>query len=333
MRKNTQVKLAACPEGIPEPQNFLVADAEMPVASPGQVLVQTLYLSLDPYMRSQIAGRHVSAAISVGELMRGETIGRVVESQCADFAAGDIVRCMGGWQNYSVHSPAQLNPVAESKVDPACFLSALGMPGLTAYAGLILQAQPKEGDTVVIPAAVGGVGSMAGQLAKIHGCRVIGIVGSEEKRRYALEELGYDHCINRKTEDISERLKKLCPQGIDIYFDLVGGSLLNLVSAQLAVGARVILCGLMEDYNSPQRQPGPPPALWIVARARIHGLVVYDFEPRRPEFIERCLPYVQSGQIQFRHDIGEGLASAPESFCRLMRGENCGKTLVRCAHG
>jgi len=224
MSDNILIQLASFPEGNPEPEHFSLMAAPMPTMSAGQVMCETLYLSLDPYMRSQIAGRHMSGSILIGDVMRGETVSRVVESDSANFNPGDIVRCFGGWQKFSTHNASELNAVANTIQPQSYALSVLGMPGLTAYAGLVWQAQPKSGDVVVIPAAIGGVGATAGQLAKIHGCKVIGIAGSADKCRYAVEELGYDECINRNTETVPERLDELCPEGIDIYFDLVGGN-------------------------------------------------------------------------------------------------------------
>lgn len=331
MTENTQIHLASSPEYNPEPEHFKTVKVPMPEVADGQVLCQTQYLSLDPYMRSQIAGRHMSGSIHPGDLMRGETVSKVIESRHDDYAEGDIVRCFGNWQEYSVHDASEL--IRQSKeIEPASYgLSVLGMPGLTAYAGLIWQAKPKEGDVVLIPACTGAVGSTAGQLAKIYGCKVIGIAGSDEKCQYAVEELGYEACINRKTEDLATRLAELCPNGVDIYFDLVGGETLNLVCTKLALGARVILCGLMEDYNSPTRTPGPLPGPVIGARATIYGLVVYDWEPRRDEFTEACLPYIKDGRLAMQEDMAVGIDSAPEAFCRLMRGENRGKAIVKVA--
>jgi len=331
MTDNIQIHLASTPENAPEPSHFAVVNTAMPKAGKGQVLCATQYLSLDPYMRSQIAGRHISGSIGPGDLMRGETVSKVVESNHPDFKAGDTVRCFGNWQQYSVHEASELT-MQSADIQPASYgLSVLGMPGLTAYAGLIWKAQPKEGDVVLVPAATGAVGSTVGQLAKIHGCKVIGIAGSDAKCEYAVSNLGYDACINRKTEDLGERLTELCPDGIDIYFDLVGGDTLNLVCTRLAINARVLLCGLMEDYNSPTRRPGPHPGPIIGARATLYGLVVYDYEPRRDEFTQACMPYVNDGRLSMREDMAEGIESAPEVFCRLMRGENEGKAIVKVA--
>ncbi len=331
MSENTQVRLARVPTGKPVPDDFLLSTSPLPVLTEGQVLCQTIYLSLDPYMRGQISGRHMSGALAVGDVMRGETISTVVASKSSSFMPGDVVRCQGGWQEFSVHTPTELSPVAPDLQPLSYALSALGMPGLTAYAGLIWQANPKPGDVVVVPAAIGGVGAMVGQLAKLRGCTVIGISSSEEKCRYAVETLNYDACINRISDDVEARIKALAPSGIDIYFDLVGGELLHIASRNLAVGARVILCGLMAEYNGEPAMPGPPPALWILARATVYGLVVYDFESRRDEFVAACLPDINAGKIVMREDIAEGLAAAPEAFCKLMRGDNVGKSLVSVA--
>ena len=329
MADNIQIHLASAPEYAPTPENFAVVKTPMPEPAEGQVLCETQYLSLDPYMRSQIAGRHISGAIQPGNLMRGETVSKVVESKHPDFQAGDRVRCFGNWQQYSVHHASELS-VQSRDIEPASYgLSVLGMPGLTAYAGLIWLAKPKQGHVLVVPAATGAVGSTAGQLAKIYGCKVIGIAGSDDKCEYAVKELGYEACINRKTEDLAERLTELCPNGVDIYFDLVGGETLNLICTRLALGARVILCGLMEDYNRPNRTPGPMPGPIIGARATLMGLVVYDFENRRDEFLDACLPYIADGRLGMQEDMAVGIESAPDAFCRLMQGENRGKAIVK----
>lgn len=331
MTDNIQIQLASMPDSNPEPEHFKAVATPMPVAGPGQVLCATQYLSLDPYMRSQMAGRHMSGTIQIGDLMRGETVSKVIESQHPDFNTGDLVRCFGNWQQYSVHEASELSKQSKD-IEPSSYgLSLLGMPGLTAYAGLMWIAKPKAGDVVLIPAATGAVGSTAGQLAKIHGCKTIGIAGSDEKCRYAVEKLGYDACINRKTEKLTDKLSELCPNGVDIYFDLVGGETLNLVCTKLALNARVILCGLMEDYNKTTRTPGPLPGPIIGARATLTGLVVYDWEARREEFVQACLPYIADGSLSMREDMAHGIEAAPEAFCRLMRGENQGKAIVKVA--
>jgi|TARA_B110000259_G_scaffold181704_1_gene224137 NADPH-dependent curcumin reductase CurA len=325
---NVQIQLAGFPDGIPNPDHFSIVTVPVQQIVEGQVLCETLYLSLDPYMRSQIAGRHMSGSVLVGDIMKGEAVSRVVESKTPNFNPGDIVRCFAGWQKYSIHSSEELFRV-DPNIKPLSYaLSILGMTGLTAYAGMIWQAKLKPGDVVVIPAAIGGVGATAGQLAKIYGCKVIGIAGSDEKCLYAKQDLGYDECINRKTENIAERLDELCPNGVDVFFDLVGGEILHLVSERLAIGARVILCGLMDEYNKGTRAAGPPPGNWIKSRAVVYGLVVYDFESRREEFINECLPYVLDGHLKMPEDKAVGIEAAPDAFCKLMRGENMGKAVV-----
>lgn len=328
MMNNKKICLQSYPESTPTVANFHCQQDTIPALKAGQVLCKTHYLSLDPYMRSQIAGRHITASIQTGDMMRGETVSEVIESNSEQVEVGQWVRCMGGWQEYSVHDAKELSPPINHD-HPSYALSILGMPGLTAYAGLMWQAKVKSGDVVVIPAAVGGVGATAGQLAKAAGCIVVGIAGSDEKCRYATSTLGYDFCINRKTENIADKLDEYCPNGIDVYFDLVGGELLHKVSQRLAIGARVILCGLVAEYNNKDRMAGPAPALWIKSRATVYGLVVYDFESRREEFLAQCVPLVAEGKLKMQEDIGLGIESAPDSFCKLMRGENFGKTLVK----
>jgi len=243
--------------------------------------------------------------------------------------AGDRVSGFGGWQEFSSLPATDVVKLREDIQPDSYALSVLGMPGLTAYAGLVWQAQIKEGDTVLIPAAIGAVGSTAAQIAKNKGCRIIGVSSFPSKIKYATDVLGYDACINRLDADVEANLKDLAPDGVDVYFDLVGGEMLEMASRNLALGARVILCGLMADYNNENKTPGPYPGLWIGARAVIHGLVVYDFQPRMDEFLDAMIPQINAGKMGMLEDISEGIASAPAAFCKLMRGENEGKTLVK----
>jgi hypothetical protein len=323
-----QIVLHRNPAGIPAESDFALREQPMPAPAEGEVLCRTEFLSLDPYMRSQIAGRHISGTIAPGDPMRGETVSRVVASRNAAFKEGELVRCFGGWSTYSLHTGSELTKLPADFPAPSLALSTLGMPGLTAWAGLRCLAKPQAGETVVVPAATGGVGAVAGQLASAGGCRVVGIAGSDEKCRQATEALGYDHCINRRGQDIATALDECCPDGINVYFDLVGGDLLTLASERLAHGGRILLCGLMADYNSDSRPAGPPPGLWIRARAIIYGLVVYDFEDRRDEFLEEARTLYHEGKLRPWEDVSHGLASAPAAFVRLMRGENHGKVVV-----
>ena len=329
MHSNRLIVLESTPQGIPTPENFSLRNA--PIHEPGadEVLCRTRYLSLDPYMRSQIAGRHPSGAVAPGDVMKGETVSEVVRSNVESFRPGQLVRCMGGWQEYSMHAAGDLSTVANNIEPPSYALSVLGMTGLTAYAGMIWQAGVRAGECVVIPAVTGGVGSVAAQLCAARGARVIGIAGSGEKCRYAIESLGAADCIDRRSEDVDARLGELCPDGIDVYFDLVGGPILHAACGNLAPYGRVVLCGLMAEYNRPDRSPGPAPGLFIAKRAVVSGLVVYDYEHRREEFIRECLPLVAHGKLRQREDTTVGLENAPAAFHRLMIGQNFGKVIIR----
>ena len=329
MQYNRQIVLQSTPRGVPTPKNFSLRNAPMPEPGADEVLCRTRYLSLDPYMRSQIAGRHLSGAVAPGDVMKGETVSEVVRSNAASFSPGQLVRCMGGWQEYSAQAAGELNAVADNIDPPSYALSVLGMTGLTAHAGMIWQAGVRAGECVVIPAVTGGVGSVAAQLCAARGARVIGIAGSGEKCRYAVESLGAAHCIDRRSEDVEERLGELCPDGIDVYFDLVGGPILHAACRHLAHYGRVVLCGLMAEYNRTERSPGPAPGLLIGKRAVVSGLVVYDYEHRRDEFIRECLPLVAQGKLRQREDVTVGLENAPAAFHRLMSGQNFGKVIVK----
>jgi NADPH-dependent curcumin reductase CurA len=328
-----EVFLARTPHGVPEPGHFGIREAALPEPLPGQLLCETEYLSLDPYMRGQIAGRHISGSVAPGDTLLGESVSRVLLSRADGFRTGDRVRGFSGWRTHSLLEARDVEKLPADHPQPSLALSSLGMPGLTAWAGLRCQAKPKSGETVLISAATGAVGSVAAQLARSMGCRVIGIAGSDRKCLLAKEALGYSDCINRRGADLGEALRACCPGGIDVYFDLVGGDILSTVSEQLAIGARIILCGLMADYNGEQRTPGPYPGLWIRARATVFGLVVYDFEDRRQAFLDDVLPLLRSGELHTQEDIATGIEQAPEAFCRLMRGENIGKSLVYLGHG
>ena len=329
MQSNRQIILESTPQGVPTPGNFTLQDAPMPEPGTDEVLCRTRYLSLDPYMRSQIAGRHLSGAVGPGDVLNGETVSEVVRSNAASFSPGQRVRCMGGWQEYSVHVAGDLNAVADNIDPPSYALSVLGMTGLTAHAGMIWQAKVCASECVVIPAVTGGVGSIAAQLCAARGARVIGIAGSAEKCRYAVESLGAADCIDRRSEDVETRLGELCPVGIDVYFDLVGGPILHAACRHLAHYGRVVLCGLMAEYNRAERTPGLDPGLLIARRAIVSGLVVYDYEPRRDEYIRECLPLLAQGKLRQREDVTVGLENAPAAFHRLMSGQNFGKVIVR----
>lgn len=329
--QNLVVRLKQTPQAAPSVQDFICEEEPLGELVEGQVLVKSQWLSLDPYMRSQIAGRHLTGGVKPGDVMSGEAVGEVVESRSPLFKNGDRVRGMLGWQRFAIVSADSLSIIDSSIPEARWTLSMLGMPGLTAWAGTHVIARPKPGDTLVVPAATGAVGSMVLQFARQMSCRVVAIAGGPEKCRYAVEVLGAEVCIDRHSEDLGEALDKHCPDGINFYFDLVGGDTLEQVSRRLANYAQVVLCGMTADYNRSQATPppGPSPAYWIRSRAVVSGLVVYDFEPRRQEFLDSVLPLAISGKLHLKEDITQGLENAPQAFARLMRGGNFGKTLVQ----
>lgn len=328
MSQNTRILLRRQSDGIPQADDFEVTSADLEPAGEGQLLCETIYLSLDPYLRGKISGRHMSGSVSPGELMAGEAISRVVESKHEDYSAGDIVAAHSGWQSNPV-----IDGAAARRIDPrvgplSTFLGILGMPGLTAYAGLLRLGEPKAGDTVLVSAASGAVGSLVGQIAKINGCRVVGIAGAPEKCLWVTDVAGFDDVVSYKTGELRDGLDRSCPDGIDIYFDNVGGDTLQAAMERLALGARVILCGLMAQYNSNEMPPGPNPAFIIKARATVRGMVVYDHEDLRAEMVDQVSRWLRDGKIKYLEDRTEGLENAPEAFSRLMQGKNVGKAIV-----
>ncbi len=331
MTTNKKILLKRQCEGTPTPGDFELCEEPIAAAEAGELSCETIFLSLDPYLRGKISGRHLSGAILPGDLMAGEAISRVIESNDAGFAAGDLVAAHSGWQTHPVIKSSDARKV-DAAVEPASLhLGILGMPGLTAYAGLLRLGEPKAGDVVVVSAASGAVGSMVGQIAKIKGCTVVGVAGSPEKCVWVTDVAGMDHCINYKTEDLRLALERDCPNGIDLYFDNVGGDMLQAVMEHLAIGARVVLCGLMSQYNTTEMPPGPNPAFIIKARATVRGLVVYDHEDLRGQFVADATSWLKEGRIRYLEDVTEGIENAPAAFSRLMRGENHGKAIVKVA--
>lgn len=328
MTNNTRILLRRQSDGIPNADDFEVTSAQIEQAGNGQLLCETIYLSLDPYLRGKISGRHMSGSVMPGELMAGEAISRVVESKHDGFSAGDIVAAHSGWQSDPVIDAAGARHIDPVVGPLSTFLGILGMPGLTAYAGLLRLGEPKAGDTVLVSAASGAVGSLVGQIAKLKGCRVVGIAGAPEKCAWVTDVAGFDDVVSYKTGDLREGLDRSCPDGIDVYFDNVGGDTLQAVMERLALGARVVLCGLMAQYNSNEMPPGPNPAFIIKARATVRGMVVYDHEDLRAEMVNEVSQWLRDGKIKYLEDRTEGLESAPEAFSRLMQGKNVGKAIV-----
>jgi NADPH-dependent curcumin reductase len=290
-----------------------------------------LALSLDPYLRSAMAGRHLSASIGIGDLVRGEGLVEVLASRHPAMAAGEQWVAACGWRSHALldaAAVAQARRVPAWLDRPTLALGGLGMPGLTAWAGLNRLADARAGDTLVVSAASGPVGATVGQLAKIKGCRVIGIAGGPEKCAWVTGVAGFDACIDYRDEDLRQALDRLCPQGVDVYFDNVGGDTLLALLERLALGARVVLCGLMAQYNG-AAPTAINPALLIRARATLRGLVVYDHWDALEQMLSEMKAHYLAGRLQFREDIAEGLQSAPAAFVRLMQGRNQGKALVR----
>jgi NADPH-dependent curcumin reductase CurA len=343
---NLQVIVKTLPENIPVPEDFALVEGAMPEPGPGQVLVQTMYLSLDPYMGSALKGRHITAPVAAGGVMPGETIGKILKSNNPDFAEGEIVYSRGGWQSYSVaNDPAHLTPYVLATANAAqkipafpgiptsSYLGVMGMPGLTAYAATAFLSELKPGQTFATGAASGAVGSAAGQLARIMGARAVGIAGSDEKCRAAVERFGFDACVNYKKEGWADALKAACPDGVDCFLDSSGGKILQTVLFQLALHARVILMGMMDQYNSPVPLPGPNLGMVMAKRATVKGLIVYDFYDRMAEYRKYAAQWIAEGRLKNMEDLTDGLAGAPAAFSRLMHGNNLGKVIVKVAGG
>jgi NADPH-dependent curcumin reductase len=329
---NRQIRLKSRPAGRPADTDFEPIAAPMPTPADGQVLRRTLYLSLDPYMRGRMSDAPSYAApIPLGGVMCGHTVSRVVESRDPNFRAGDFVAGYDGWQEYAASPGTDLRKLDPGAAPITTALGVLGMPGMTAFVGLVDIGQVKAGETVVVSAASGAVGSVVGQLAKARGCRAVGIAGSPDKCRYVVDELGFDACINYKTDDLVPALRAACPNGVDIYFENVGGAVLNAVMRVLNKGARIPLCGLISEYNATANTPGPNWRPLLVSRAMVKGFIVSDHQDRAMAFYQEVAPLVKSGRLKFKEDIVDGLDNAPSAFIGLLEGRNFGKLMIRVA--
>ncbi len=332
MERNQQIRLVRRPVGEPTVEDFRLVEEAVPTPGDGEVLLRTQWLSLDPYMRGRMseARSYVSPA-ALDSVMVGGTVGKVVTSNDPRFAVGDLALGYGGWQQFSVESAASLQKLDPAMARPSYALGILGMPGMTAYCALNDIGAPKAGETLVVSAAAGAVGQVAGQLGKIAGCRVIGVAGGEEKCRYVVEELGFDACIDRKVEALDDAFARHAPDGIDIYFDNTAGAILEAVMKHLRLGARIPLVGLIEQYNAVTAPKGPNLAPLLVARAKIEGFLVSDHAAHTRDFLKTVGGLLQSGKLHYREDIVEGLEAAPAAFIGLLRGANLGKLLVHTA--
>jgi NADPH-dependent curcumin reductase len=295
-------------------------------------LMRNQYLSLDPYMRGRMsAAKSYAKPVEVGAPMVGHTVGEVVASCHPKFSTGDIVTGYGGWQDYAVASGAGLRKLDPAAAPVSTALGVLGMPGMTAYMGLLEIGQPKPGETVVVAAASGAVGSVVGQIAKIKGCRAVGIAGGAEKCRFVTEVLGFDACVDHRGAEFTAALAAACPSGIDVYFENVGGAVQQTVWPLLNDFARVPVCGLIAQYNATTPQPGPDMFSVLRKRLALRGFIVSDFIARQADFLRDVGEWVRSGRLKYREDVAEGLENAPAAFLGMLQGKNFGKMLVKVA--
>jgi NADPH-dependent curcumin reductase CurA len=332
---NRKWVLAERPKGMIEDRHFRWVEEPVPeLQADGEILVRNLYLSLDPTQRGWLAHDTYMPAVPIGDVVRSGAVGRVEASRHPDFAVGELVQGLLGWQDYARLSGT--GPGAPTKVVPGIpiplAMSALGLTGITAYFGLLDVGRPKEGETVVVSGAAGATGSIAGQIARIKGCRVIGIAGGKEKCDWLRTEAKFDAAIDYKADNVSAKLRELCPKGIDVYFDNVGGELLDIALARLGMRGRIVLCGAIASYNDADLRPGPKNySNLIVKRGRMEGFLVFDYLKRSPEAVKDLWVWIQSGQIHHQVDVQEGLENAPATLRRLFLGENHGKQLLKIA--
>lgn len=327
------------PDGAPTANNFRMVEGPLPEPKEGQVLLRTLYLSLDPYMRGRMSDAESYAEpVAIGEVMTGGAVLRVAASKHPDFAEGDLVLGSTGWQNYAISDGMGLSTLNRDMKHPSLALGVLGMPGFTAYMGLLDIGQPKAGETVVVAAASGPVGSAVGQITKIKGCRAVGVAGGPEKCRYVVDELGFDACIDHHQDDFAEQLAGACPDGIDVYFESVGGKVFDAVLPLLNKRARIPVCGLVANYNATKLPPGPD-RLGVLAgtvltkRIKMQGFIIFlDYGERYGEFFKPMSSWVKDGKVKFREDVVDGLDNAPQAFIGMLEGKNFGKLVVRVGH-
>jgi NADPH-dependent curcumin reductase CurA len=330
--QNRQLKLTSRPVGVPKSSDFTLDTAPVPKPEEGQVVVKAIYASLDPAMRGWMNDqRSYLPPVGLGEVMRALVGGRVVESRHPALKAGDYVTGSTGLQEYAVVDGSFLTKVDVKAAPLAKHMAVLGMPGLTAYFGLLDIGALKDGETVVVSAAAGAVGSIVGQIAKIKGCRVVGIAGGEAKCRHLIDELGFDGAIDYRSEDVTKRLRELCPKRIDVYFDNVGGDILDAALANLNRDGRVVLCGAISQYNSTEGVAGPKNYLsLLVNRGRMQGFLVFDFMARYPEAISQMAAWLEEGSLKSREDIADGgLEAFADVLGRLFTGENFGKLILK----
>jgi NADPH-dependent curcumin reductase CurA len=332
---NRRIILAARPVGEPKPGDFSLVEAPIPTPGPGEMLLRTIYLSLDPYMRGRMSdAKSYAAPVKIGDAMVGGTVNEVVASNLPGFKPGDIVEGNSGWQEYALSAGTGVRVIDRTLGPISTAVGVLGMPGMTAYTGLLNIGKPQAGETVVVAAASGAVGSLVGQIAKLKGARAIGIAGGREKCDYVVRELGFDACVDHRSPTLAQDLKAACPKGVDVYFENVGGEVWNAVLPLFNPFARIPVCGLIAHYNATSLPEGPNmvPALMrsvLSNRLTLRGFIVYDFADQQGQFLRDVSGWLKEGKVSHREDIVEGLENAPTAFIGLLKGKNFGKLVVR----
>ena len=329
---NKQVLLASRPQGAVTEGNFRLVEAAVGKPGPGEVLVKNEWLSLDPYMRGRMSdAKSYAKSTEIGEVMVGQTVGEVVESHDGNFKTGDKVLTPLGWQLYGIASAKDLTKIDVTRVPASYYLGVVGMPGITAWFGLFEIGQPKPGDTLVVSAASGAVGSVVGQLAKIKGCRVVGIAGGKAKCDYVVNELGFDACVDYRAGNLLADLRQHCPKGVDVDFENVGGVILDTVLRVMNLFSRIVLCGLIADYSATEPYGYKMLRSVLVNRIKMQGMIVFDWKDRYGEALKGLSGYLVEGKLKHRESIVEGIDNAPKGLIALLKGENFGKQLVRLA--
>ncbi|MEZ9529769.1 NADP-dependent oxidoreductase [Vibrio sp. 10N.286.51.F4] len=333
---NRRIVLASRPVGAPTQDNFRLETVAAPSIKDGEMLLRSVYLSLDPYMRGRMSdAKSYADPVAIDEVMVGATVCQVEESNHADYEIGEWVLAYTGWQDLGVSNGEGLIKLGKEPTHPSYALGIMGMPGFTAYMGLLDIGQPKEGDTLVVAAATGAVGATVGQIGKLKGCRVIGVAGGQEKCQYAKEILGFDECIDHKADDFAEQLAKACDNGIDVYFENVGGKVFDAVMPLLNTGARIPVCGLISQYNATSLPEGPDRmsslmGMLLVKRIKMQGFIIFDdYAHRYNEFVVQMTEWLSQGKMHYREHLVEGLENAPQAFMGLLEGQNFGKLVIK----
>jgi NADPH-dependent curcumin reductase CurA len=328
---NQQFVLAARPVGMPKESDFRLVEAALPALAQGQVLVRSMFLSVDPYMRGRMTGvRTYADPVDIGQVMVGGTVGKVIQSTNPQFRVGDVVSGYWGWQEFAISDGRGLQKLDTSIAPPSTALGVLGMPGMTAYFGFLDICRPQPGETVVVSGAAGAVGSLVGQIAKIRGCRAVGVAGGDDKIAWLTGELGFDAALNYKTtRDYVARLKELCPKGIDCYFDNVGGAVTDAILPLLNVRARISICGQISQYNAAKPEPGVRPYVFLLMKqARVEGFIITQFADRFSEGVAQMAQWLKEGRLKYRETVIEGFENMPRALIGVLSGDNTGKMIV-----